>query len=136
LAGWAARLATLRDERALAPLESPVELLANEISAAIDGGELAPRDIDRAIQALSLQGFLARAARLRRYLGEIEPEKNDEIIRRLVRGLTVEQGKARSFDSFRRIVESERTGIVLTAHPTFALSAELTRLLALLATGR
>jgi phosphoenolpyruvate carboxylase len=137
LAHWAERLEALRANRQQAPLESPVDLLANEISAAIDSGDLSTRDLDRAIRALSLQAFLARAARLRRYMGELDPGRNDETLRALVRRLTVDSsGRKRPFAEFRREVERERIGIVLTAHPTFALSTELTRLLAMLASGR
>jgi len=137
LSRWAERLEALRANRRLAPLESPVDLLANEISAAIDSGDLSTRDLDRAIRALTLQAFLARAARLRRYMGEIDPERNDGTMRALIRSLTVDaQGRKRSFDAFRRELERERIGIVLTAHPTFALSPELTRMLAMLASGR
>jgi phosphoenolpyruvate carboxylase len=137
LAQWAERLEALRANRHEAPLESPVDLLANEISAAIDKGDLGPGDVDHAIRALTMQAFLARAARLRRYLGEIDPDRNDETLRLLVRRLTMDKaGRLRPFADFRRDVEAERMGIVLTAHPTFALSAELTRALAMLSSGR
>jgi len=137
LTQWAERLEALRSNRQQAPLESPVDLLANEISAAIDNGDLSTGDLDRAIRALTLQAFLARAARLRRYMGEIDPERNDETLRGLIRRLVVDgNGRRRPFAEFRRELERERIGIVLTAHPTFALSPELTRTLAMLASGR
>jgi phosphoenolpyruvate carboxylase len=137
LAAWAARLQTLRENRHAAPLESPVDLLANEISSAIDSNEIGTFDLDRSIRALTLKAFLARAARLRRYLGEIDPEKNEQTLRTLVRSLMKDaDGRPVPFDEFRRTVETERIGIVFTAHPTFALSAELTRTLAALAAGR
>ncbi|MEX0807566.1 MAG: phosphoenolpyruvate carboxylase [Dongiaceae bacterium] len=137
LAAWAGRLRALRENRDAAPLESPVDLLANEISAAIDSSEIGVFDLDRSIRALTLKAFLARAARLRRYLGEVDPEKNEQSLRVLIRGLMKDgSGRQVPFETFRRTVEAERIGIVLTAHPTFALSAELTQTLATLAAGR
>ncbi len=75
------------------------------------------------VRALAVEAFVARARRLRRYLGETDPEANRARLAVLVDGLLDRAGEdphqlaaALAFITF---------GFVFTAHPTFAVAREL-----------
>ena len=119
------------------PYSNPIQLLALRLSRRIDAGEVSWSDVERLIQRLTTDAFLAGAGRLADRLGETGPAANARIVRDLVMDLArdPETGKAVPFESFRAVVERAPFGIVFTAHPTFALSASLLRTRAQLATG-
>lgn len=119
------------------PLANPVLLLALELSRRLRAGNLEPGALEQLVQFLSAEGTLARASRLGRYLGEAAPEANEAKLEALVEGLaTGPDGSPVPFESFRAQAEREIFGIVITAHPTFNLSAPHMQALACLATGR
>jgi len=133
----AGRLARLEAERADDPFTNPVQRLALDISRRMESGELALADVGSLVQRLSVEGFLGRAERLGRLLGEADPDANAAAIRRIVAAMAEgPDGAALPFEDFRARVEREAFGIVITAHPTFNLSGPLMRALVLLATGR
>ena len=137
-----ALLAELRDEVAarraeteLNPFGNPIRLLALDLGRRLDAGGLSLAAIEQLIQRLTAESFLRRADRLRRYLGESDEAVNRETIRRLIQDLArdAESAQIVPFETFRRRVEGERFGIVVTAHPTFALARDLRVLLCELA---
>ena len=117
------------------PFGNPIQLLALDLSRRLDAGELSLAAIEQLVHRLTTESFVRRAGRLRRYLGESDGGANRATIRRLIEGLAHEDGKPQPvpFETFRARVESERFGIVITAHPTFALASELRLLLTELA---
>jgi phosphoenolpyruvate carboxylase len=129
------QLASRRAETEPNPFGNPIQLLALDLSRRLDAGALSLGAIEQLVQHLTADSFLRRAGRLRRYLGERDPGANRATIRRLIEGLAHAQDDPLpvSFETFRARVESERFGIVITAHPTFALARELRLLLAELA---
>lgn len=138
VADLARALERLTEGTANDPFSNPVLDLSLDIERRLDSGELTPGAIEAVIQCLSTEGFLDRAARVRRWLGEVDPERNDERLRSLFRRLATRDGATEpvAFDVFRRAVEREVFGVVMTAHPTFNLTPELTTLMACLAVGR
>lgn len=137
-------LERLSRERERDPISNPVLRLAHEISERVKDGRLDYAALEQLVQYLTVEGFRSRAARLRRYLGELDPAANEtrlrEVFRTLARPRTpAEAGNDRAdlvrFELFKQRVEHESFGIVITAHPTFNLSTPLMRALADLATG-
>ncbi len=119
------------------PFTNPVFHLALEIEKRLATGGLDFGKLEQLVQYLSAEGFLTRARRFAGKLGETEPDTNTEHLRRLVQTLAHDkEGNPLPFAAFRRTVEREAFGIVITAHPTFTLSGELMETLAVLATGR
>lgn len=120
------------------PFANPVLDLSLDIVRRLEAGELSWGALEQVVQHLSVEGFVDRADRLGRWLGEIDPDANAERLRALFRTLAVAECGADPvpFEEFRTAVEREIFGIVMTAHPTFNLTAELSTLMACLATGR
>lgn len=135
-AGWhkrlAARLAELTRQAADDPYANPIQLLAHDIGRRLDKGELTLGALEQLIQRLVLAAFVDRAERMGGRLGECDPGANGERLRALIAGLA----QGRSFEDFQAIVAREHFGIVMTAHPTFALTPELLRIAAQLASAR
>src|SRR6516164_4180408 len=135
-AGWhrrlAARLGELTRQAADDPYANPIQLLALDIGRRLDKGELSLGVLEQLIQRLVLAAFIDRAERLGGRLGECDPGTNGERLSALIAGLA----EGRSFEAFQAILEREHFGIVMTAHPTFALTPELLRIVAQLASGR
>lgn len=104
--------------------------------------------VEELIRRLTVRSFARRAARTGRYLGETDVAANDRRIRALISALAwsneagpIRTGPGRGeapvpFAEFRARIEAEIFGIVVTAHPTFGLSADLLRILGRLAVGR
>ncbi len=91
--------------------------------------------VEELVRALTVEAFAARAQRLRRYLGETDPEANrarlTALVDRLLDGIEGDDpetlGEVLAFVTF---------GFVFTAHPTFAVARELQEALVTLALER
>ena len=129
-------LEALRAGRGADPFSNPIQLLALRLSRRIDAGEVSFSDLEQLIQCLTTDAFLAGAERLADRMGETDPAANARIVRALIMDLTRDPGSGATapFETFRATVERALFGIVFTAHPTFALSAQLLRIEAQLAT--
>ena len=127
------KLRMLREDLRSNPLANPIELLALEVSKKIGEDKLELETVDQLVQELMGRTFFLRAQRLHSYVGETTLESNQKRIQDCIRGLTTKNGAPVSFENFRKIVERELVGIVITAHPTFSINAELNRRLAQLA---
>jgi len=135
-AGWhrrlSDRLAALSRQADEDPFANPIQLLALDLGRWIDKGELGLGALEQLIQRLVLAAFLDRSDRLGQRLGECDPGANGERLATLFRRLA----HGRSFAEFKAVLEREHFGIVMTAHPTFALTPELLRIAAQLASRR
>ena len=130
------RLGARRAESEHNPFGNPIQLLALDLGRRLDAGELSLAAIEQLIQRLTTLSFAGRAARLGRYLGASDEAANRATVKRLIEGLAQDDGgrpETVPFETFRKRVEGERFGIVITAHPTFALARELRLLLSELA---
>jgi phosphoenolpyruvate carboxylase len=130
------------------PFTNPIQMMVLDISSRLHKGTLSFSALEALIQRLTLSSFVARAERLRAYLGECDREANRAGLRRLIRDLAdrrnvvwggpkavdAEPGLV-SFETFKKRIELELFGVVFTAHPTFGLSGVLMRWLADLASG-
>ncbi len=128
-------LTELRRRGAEDPFLNPIDLLGLHLLREIQAGRLDHDDLERMIGRLTAEAFLQRAERLRDYLGELDPERNREILRGLLRGLLHENGEPVPFAEARARLERNWFGFVFTAHPTFGLAARLQRILSALALG-
>lgn len=137
-----AELRTFSEATGEDPFSNPVLLLALDLSRRLEQGELSYGALEQLVQYLSAQGFLDRAGRFGRYLGETDPEANEECLRKTFTALTRPTDAADAnaapiaFEAFKARVEDELFGVVTTAHPTFSITGELMRALAALGTGR
>ena len=130
------------------PFGNPVLAIALLVSRRLDEGVLGIEDIALLVQQLRDEAFLARAHRLRAYVGVAEADGQDagpgsnpgsdidnrlqSIAARLVR--PDPNDSPVPLAQFRAAVQRVRFAAVFTAHPTFALAPEAYRALALAAT--
>ncbi len=112
-------------------LQSPVRRLSFYISSQMQTGKLDAHALEDLVRLLTMNAFFYRAQRLREYVGECSVIKNEKTLAKLFDRIA-DGGKA-SFEDFSKKVEREVFGIVITAHPTFTVSEELTRAMARLA---
>lgn len=128
------------DYRAIAdqdPTSNPLLRLALELSNQLESGALTYDSVGDVVQLLTVSGFTTRAAKLSRYSGETDPERNAEIIREIaIRKTRNAEGETLPFGEFRAWAERDLFGIVITAHPTFEISHPLMQRLSALAIGR
>lgn len=129
-------LRALREACSDQPIGNPVQQLALRLARRIDAGEIAAADLARLVQSLAQASFIDRAAHLKAYLGETAPAANLQRLADLVRAAARTESGPLAFSDFRTRLERAHGGLVLTAHPTFAQTEELTRALADLAAGR
>ena len=116
---------------------NPIRSLATVLARELDARASAESDIDTLIRRLTAQAFVARAERLRAYLGEVDPAQNEARLHRLVARLGHdEDGAPVPFETFRARIERVYYGFVVTAHPTFSLAVDLLQDLAALALER
>jgi len=118
------------------PWVSPVLALAFRLARDLGGGTADFADLEDAVQRLTVTAFARRAAQARRYLGALDPERNAArsaaLAARLARG---EDGELLPIEALAAELATPRFGIVLTAHPTFSVPQDVSRLLAELACG-
>lgn len=118
-------------------LQSPTRRMALHISCMAREGKTGMNDLSDLVQLLTLNSFVYRARRMRSYVGECDVDVNEARMTDLFKGLAKdEDGKTVPFADFKASVEREVFGIVITAHPTFTVSQELTTVMATLAVGK
>lgn len=130
-----ARLADLKALAAEDPMVNPIRRLGMELDRALDGGAMDLHALEGVVQDLTLEAFAGRARRLRAYLGDTDPARNDQRLRALIEGLAGPAEDPVPFARFRACLERAAFGIVFTAHPTFGLNRELRAILSRLAAG-
>ena len=118
-------------------LQSPTRRMALHVACLAREGKLNMAELTDAVRLLTLNAYMFRARRLREYVGECSVEANLMRMRELFLGLAKDAGGTPlAFEDFRARVEREVFGIVITAHPTFTVSQDLTRIQAILAVGK
>lgn len=137
IAHFGARLQTHRDRVEIDAAANPIKLLAGDIGASMQAGELDRDELSRLVRRLTAQAFAARARRMDDYLGETDPAKNREQVARLVTAmLHDEEGVLLPLEVAKARLGRRLYGLVLTAHPTFSLALPLQRDLIRLTIGR
>ena len=116
------------------PFANPILLLAVNLSRRLERGELSFSALEQLTQFLDGLSFVARAERLNHYVGEVDPLENLASLEAFIKTLPGFEDK--DFETFAQAVSGRPFGLVVTAHPTFALREELLRLLSDLASGR
>jgi phosphoenolpyruvate carboxylase len=113
------------------PFTNPYLLFALDLTRRMETGEADLDAVQAVIRDIAADGFEARAARLRAYLGEPEPEQDRAALRAVFERLA-----AGGFEAYAEALAKPVFGVVTTGHPTFALREELYLALAELAAGR
>ncbi|MDE1915665.1 MAG: phosphoenolpyruvate carboxylase [Sphingomonadales bacterium] len=108
------RLQELHERTVETPLFNPVFQLGLELSRQMEKGELSLDQIEALVAELECEGLLARARRLERIAGPVDPATN--VAR--VKGLA----EAADFAGFAAKWSRPVAHIVFTAHPTFLLA--------------
>ena len=115
LAQLDARLQALHRRTAETPLFNPVFQLSLELSRRLENGELTLDSIATLVAELECEGLLARARRLNRLVGPLDPSAN------LAR-VTAQTAAADDFPAFAARWQHPAAHVVFTAHPTFLLT--------------
>ena len=116
------------------PFANPILLLAIHLARSLDREDLSYSALEQLVQFVTLSAFVSRAERLHRYAAPTDPLENLERLEETFSKLVTEQGL--SFEEFSASLARTVAGIVITAHPTFALREELLKSLSELASGR
>ena len=117
------------------PFSNSITMLALDLSRRLEKKKLNYSALEALIQRLAVGSVGLRADRLKTYIGEVDREKNNNSIRNLIKKLSVDKNnKLIPFSKFKAKVEKDIFGIVLTAHPTFGMPAEMYEDLANMAT--
>ena len=117
------------------PFSNSITMLALDISRRLEKKKLNYSALEALIQRLAVGSLGFRADRLRKYIGELDKEKNNSKIKNLILNLSKDKdGKIIDFEIFQKKIEKNIFGIVLTAHPTFGNSFNMIESLANMAT--
>ncbi len=130
--GLAEALRAVRARAAGDPFTNPYLQFALGLERRLASGELGLDAIEAVVGQLVFEAFAARAERLGRYLGPCDPAA----LTAALTALFDAQAAGADFETFAETVGGARFGVVLTGHPTFALSMALSRTLVELASGR
>ncbi len=130
--------ARLRESHDADPFGNPVLSLALAVSRRLDSGALTLDESEALIRHLRDAAFADRAQRLAAYVGGTDPAASEQAMQRLAERLLRPDPAAGPLPlaAFRALVERPRFAAVFTAHPTFALPAEVAQALAEAASGR
>jgi phosphoenolpyruvate carboxylase len=125
------------ERRAEDPFGNPILSVALTIARAIDQGELSEGDVTALVRHLRDAAFRDRAARLAAYVGGTGRAENEAALAQVAQHV-LRPDPADSpvpWARFRAQVERARYAAVFTAHPTFAVPAEVAANLAAQASG-
>ena len=126
------RLALARARAAADPFTNAPLIFALEVSREVEAGGVTLDALEALATELGHAAFESRAERLAAYLGDCDPLALRERLRTLFGRLA----EGTDFDAYRRLLATAPFGVVLTAHPTFAIGREHSDILVTLATGR
>jgi phosphoenolpyruvate carboxylase len=129
-------LATLRERAEQDPHANPIQLCALRIGEQLRRETIDQPTLEALVQRLTVRAFRGRAERLRAWLGEIDPARNEARIASLLRRQAhAPDGTLLPFSEFDARLSRIVYGFVITAHPTFSLTLELQRALLEVAVG-
>jgi len=130
----AEKLRAYEDEADANHLQSPVRNLALYVSGLLHQGRVDLGGLSDLVRLLTTDAFTYRAAKLHAYVGGKSDAENERSLAALFRAQTRDSaGNLLPFEDFRETAAREVFGVVVTAHPTFAISKDLTCILAELA---
>ena len=102
------------------PFSNSITMLALDISRRLEKEKLNYSALEALIQRLTVGSIGFKADRLKKYIGEVDKKKNILIIRKIIDRFCYDiNGKKISSSEFKKKIEDDIFGIVLTAHPTF-----------------
>ena len=105
------------------PFSNSINMLALDISRRLEKDKLNFSALEALIQRLTVGSVGLKVDRLKKYIGEVDIKKNNQKISTLLEKLTKDNnGNTISFENFKKKIEDDVFGIVLTAHPTFGMS--------------
>lgn len=119
VAGLSNQLTGYLSLRAADPHVNPAKLLAYDLSEKTASGEVTLEQLESILVEICNREMNARGTRLATRSGLNEVSKWQNHVRKEIKAQA-----ANGFISFRRWVESEAIGLVVTAHPTFAMPRE------------
>ncbi|HLW69094.1 MAG TPA: phosphoenolpyruvate carboxylase [Candidatus Binataceae bacterium] len=125
-------LSRVQAQAAADPFSNPILLFALDLMLRIDRGEINLDGLESLVQRLTAEAFADRAKRLASYLGEEAIAASESAIAELLE----RKARAGGFEEFCTALAATIFGVVFTAHPTFAITLELARSLAELATAQ
>jgi phosphoenolpyruvate carboxylase len=130
------QLRQLRTQIPDQPNLNPIVNVAFDISRRLEGGDISMVDLRALAARLMDRACTQRARRLRNRIGYVD---QNTTLREFVEGIeatvNMDVDPDLSFAQFKERWERARSGIVLTAHPTFGVSAALSRHMVEIATG-
>ncbi|PPR38963.1 MAG: hypothetical protein CFH30_00995 [Alphaproteobacteria bacterium MarineAlpha8_Bin1] len=108
------------------PFSNSINMLALDISRRLEKNKLNYSALEALIQRLTVGSVGLRADRLKSYMGETNLDKNKKILSQLIQKLILgKDGSAKKFEEFNETINKDVFGIVLTAHPTFGMTAQM-----------
>lgn len=119
------RLRALRAEIPDAPWLNPILAVAFDLSRQLESGEVEFEELRALAGRLMDRACVSRAAQLRERIGFADRATTQRDFADLVAGSIVEGPNGPDFEAFRAHWSRARSGIVLTAHPTFGTSEAL-----------
>ena len=116
------------------PFSNSINMLALDISRRLEKDKLNFSALEALIQRLAVGSVGFKADRLKKYIGEVDLKKNDQTVSNLIEKLTKDKnGNLIPFEIFKKKLEDDVFGIVLTAHPTFGMSLPMLKDIATMA---
>jgi len=119
------QLRELRTQIPDAPWLNPILAVAFDLSRRLESGEIEFSDLRALAGRLMDRACVNRAAQLRERIGFKDPETTRREFAALVTRSIVDGPDGPDFEAFRAHWSRPRSGIVLTAHPTFGTSEAL-----------
>ena len=101
------------------PLINAYQQLSYRLLHRVNSDNFSNEEIGNLISELWGSGFLCRAERAKRYLQEVDVDRNKKGLKQVIERLASNC----DFDDFQKIVGRQLAGIVITGHPTFGFHA-------------
>ena len=117
------------------PFSNSINMLALDISRRLEKGKLNYSALEALIQRLAVGSVGLKVDKLKKYIGEVDLDKNNKTIKNLLKKIMSNSNKTKkSFSDFKKSIEKDVFGIVLTAHPTFGMTEDTLKNIASMAT--
>ena len=117
------------------PFSNSINMLALDISRRLEKGKLNYSALEALIQRLAVGSVGLKVDKLKKYIGEVDLDKNNKTIKNLFKKIISNPNKTKkSFSDFKKSIEKDVFGIVLTAHPTFGMTEDTLKNIASMAT--
>ena len=117
------------------PFSNSINMLALDISRRLEKGKLNYSALEALIQRLAVGSVGLKVDKLKKYIGEVDLDKNNKTIKNLFKKIISNPDKTKSFSSIlKNQLKKDVFGIVLTAHPTFGMTEDTLKNIASMAT--